>query len=119
MCVMGEYLFVYGTLKRGHYNHHFLERAQFVDEAATFEPHWHMYSMGAFPVVVNGSRKIPGELYLCKYANTLRDVDRLEGNPFMYCREKILVETKSGLLYEAWMYVYKGATDQLHMVEEW
>ena len=70
-------IFVYGTLKRGHYNHKLLEtsNATFVDNFTT-EARYTMYNVG-FPVVCpNGTTSIYGELY---EVNNPFKIFRLEG----------------------------------------
>jgi len=74
-------VFVYGTLKRGHYNHCLLKNAKFLGEA-TLGGEFDMYSLGSFPALVpcdgEESPKIHGEVYEVD-EETLRRLDRLEG----------------------------------------
>ena len=44
-------MFIYGTLKRGGSNHHYMEGQQFVDVAQT-QPAYRLYDMGGFPGMV-------------------------------------------------------------------
>jgi gamma-glutamylcyclotransferase (GGCT)/AIG2-like uncharacterized protein YtfP len=44
-------IFVYGTLKKGRSNHHYLENQLFVGSAMT-EPRYRLYDMGGFPGLV-------------------------------------------------------------------
>lgn len=92
-------LFVYGTLKRGQPNHHFLAGALFLGEDQT-RPEFTMYDLGAFPgVVAGGSSSISGELYELD-DSTLARVDRLEGHPSFYERtSNILVSGRTCWIY--------------------
>ena len=86
-----HYVFVYGTLKRGQHNHRLLAgRARYVATVQT-APAFTMRSLGGFPGVVRGgSTAISGEIYMVDDA-TLEDLDRLEGHPDFYERQKIQI----------------------------
>jgi len=85
-------LFVYGTLKRGFHNHHYLLGANFKTAATTVEK---------FPMVARGipylfntpgeGTNIIGEIYEITDINMLRAMDRLEGHPDWYRRSPIKV----------------------------
>jgi len=82
-------LFVYGTLKRGHGNHHLLQYSKFIAEVET-EPEFRLYS-GGIPYLIHDPKhgySVSGELYKVDY-HTLMRVDRLEGHPDHYKRTKI------------------------------
>ncbi|MCD4807421.1 MAG: gamma-glutamylcyclotransferase [Methanococcoides sp.] len=93
-----NFLFVYGTLKKGHKNHHLLDGASFVSENCT-EDKFQMLDMGDFPSVVkeNPVSSIVGELFSVD-DSTLSAIDRFEGKWF--CREKVLLKDSC----VAWMY---------------
>jgi len=57
-------LFVYGTLKRGGCNHHYMAGQQFVSEAVT-QPGYRLYDLGGYPGMVEaeGELSIEGELW--------------------------------------------------------
>lgn len=101
---MRDYLFVYGTLKRGYGNHRYLEGASFIGEGETVEE-YEMYDCGV-PIVCKGRRvsKVKGELYEVD-EGVLRRVDELEGHPYCYCRKRVRVEV-GGKEYDAWMYFW-------------
>lgn len=89
-------VFVYGTLKKGFGNHHWMELAggKFVSEAVLNGAK--MYSCKYYPAIVLEEGSVKGELY------TIEDIaplDRLEGYPRLYNRS--LVHTTEG---EAWVY---------------
>ena len=69
-------VFVYGTLRKGEVNHHFLEDAEFCGfyDLEGYE----MFNVGAFPFAVPGEGRIKGEVYECDPA-TLATLDLLEG----------------------------------------
>ncbi len=105
-----NHLFVYGTLKRGFSNHHFLKGARYLGPAMTLE-RYALYSSD-YPLVVKEKAftRIKGELYLVDHP-ALKRIDTLEGHPDIYYREKILVELDSltpanSRIIEAWIYFY-------------
>jgi gamma-glutamylaminecyclotransferase len=80
-----EYVFIYGTLKRGERNHRLLAGEQFVREAVT-EPLYRLYDCGAYPALVEDTangRAVRGEVYRVGPA-TLRQLDDLEAAPHLY-----------------------------------
>lgn len=89
-------VFVYGTLKQGFSNHHWMLEAggKLICEASLFG--FEMYSLGAFPAAVPGIGRIEGEVYEVEDISIL---DTLEGYPHFYNRT--LAETQEGL---AWVY---------------
>lgn len=99
-------VFVYGSLKSGFGNHHFLQdaEAEFLGTTYTKSTDFLMFSFGAFPAVVKneeyGYGAIEGELYMVD-ALTMFKLDMLEGNGTFYTREKI--ELDDGNM--AWMYL--------------
>jgi len=95
-----SYVFVYGTLKRGHSNHnHYLGQARFVGAART-EPLYVMRSLGGFPGVTRGgTTAVTGEIFEVTNAE-LANLDRLEGHPDFYRRQLISV---SGILVYAYL----------------
>jgi gamma-glutamylcyclotransferase (GGCT)/AIG2-like uncharacterized protein YtfP len=90
-------VFVYGTLLRGQPNHRLLERAMFIGEACT-EARFALVDMGPFPAMTGGgATRIVGELYAVD-ASTLSALDRLEGHPRFYRRQRIRIEN-AGVAY--------------------
>lgn len=106
-----QYVFVYGTLKKGFYNH-----KGRLDGSAGYSKFIKkdsvdgiMYDLGAFPAAVlydsnefsnpNERMHIHGEIYEIDN-NVLKKLDQLEGYPTFYNRSKII--THSGI--EAWIY---------------
>ena len=99
-------VFVYGTLKRGHGNHHFLRGQTFLGEDVIKGK---MFSLGAFPCVSMATQEqtIHGEVYEVD-DNSLARMDRLEGHPTFYKRE--LVQTGGGVA--AWVYLINSAQSE-------
>lgn len=97
-----QYLFVYGSLKRGFGNDVFLQDSTFVMTTTTKEK-YDMVSFGSFPAVVKSPQKyhIEGELYVVSMEKILEEVDLLESNGTFYKRELVLVD---GILNGVWMY---------------
>jgi gamma-glutamylcyclotransferase (GGCT)/AIG2-like uncharacterized protein YtfP len=112
---MNHLVFVYGSLKRGYGNHYILDRsAKFVARTRTVGRSYYMVSFGPFPAVMKipSSFKeefynIEGEVYEVD-EQTLMSLDALEGNGYLYTREK--VGLASG--HTAWMYILNGYTDE-------
>jgi gamma-glutamylcyclotransferase (GGCT)/AIG2-like uncharacterized protein YtfP len=110
-------VFVYGTLKRGHCNHHLLKDARFVSKAKTTSVH--VMLDGGFPYVSQATKKGPfsgqvhGEIFEVD-AKTLSRLDSLEGyrpeNPAAshYLRLPVEVKPVSELngnnVERVWMY---------------
>lgn len=109
---MGEKLFVYGTLKRGYGNHHYLSESEFLGKAIT-KKRYALYSDGIpFLVKEPPVSRIKGELYEVD-SETLENVDLLEGHPSVYRREKIVVILEDGREVEAWAYFYPHPRGEL------
>jgi len=103
-------VFVYGTLKRGFPNHHYMAGARFLGEARTVE---------RYPLVVGNQwftpylmpepgvgHRVKGEVWEVPEA-MLPSLDELESVhlPTGYRRQRIEVEMASGGLHEAWVYL--------------
>jgi len=104
-------VFVYGSLKRGEYNHALLREVEFRGEART-ERQFRLYALPFFPALVRDDedpQSIVGEVYAVSDM-TLRILDRLEANGRLYQRELIPVDGLESpherLL--AWAYLYLG-----------
>lgn len=72
-------LAVYGSLKAGFHNHHYLKNAVFVGEFVT-EPEYMMYSFHTFPAVTKGGTcGIHCEVYKISDQKTIDNINILEG----------------------------------------
>ena len=83
-------LFVYGSLKRGEENHHFLEGQTFLAEVVTVAK-YRLYSLGRYPGLVHDvehGQNIHGELWSVAHGK-LEALDEFEGSPDHYRREPI------------------------------
>ncbi len=98
---------VYGSLKRGFYNHRLLERSRFM--ATGTVAGFTMYSLGAFPMIVEGTGSVAVELYEVD-RQTLAALDRLEGFPSFYQRQIVTAQTDCCPV-EAW--IYHGKPEQV------
>ncbi len=107
-----EKLFVYGTLKKGYRNHHYLSGSRFLGKAVTKEK-FALYA-DSVPFLVKSPpiSKVKGELYEVD-SRTLRNVDALEGHPRVYRRERITVILEDGREAEAWAYFYPSPRGRL------
>ena len=90
-------VFVYGTLKRGETNHHWLAGASWQGETELNGVVLH--DLGPFPMAVIGAGQIRGEVYAL--ANGLARLDELEGYPRLYDRQ--LLSLADGR--RAWVYL--------------
>src|SRR5579871_2206546 len=82
---MSTILFVYGSLKRGQSNHHYMAGQEFLCSVTT-APLYRLYDWGPYPALVewpeNGTA-IEGELWRIDEA-TLARIEHLEEAPILY-----------------------------------
>lgn len=97
-------LFVYGTLKKGSRNHHYLRNNDFLGKGITEERY--KYNNEGLPKVIKtgNNKKIKGELYRVN-KDKLKLIDTLESHPLIYKREKINIISKD-IIKKAWCYFY-------------
>lgn len=121
-----EYMFAYGTLKRGYHNHkRLLGNSKFLGRAHSVEKNFRLYANG-IPFLIEaanswGGNQIIGELYEVS-PETLARCDRLEGHPLMYCREKHLFDLDSRpspAAFEAWVYIYQHPERFINNLRDW
>lgn len=94
-------VFVYGTLKRGQRNAHFMQGAEFLGQHST-DKIYSMYEFEDYPAVCErGSHPIRGEVYHID-DRQFRMLDDLEWYPHFY--QRIEIPTSWG---DAWMYIVK------------
>src|SRR4051812_16582087 len=73
------HVFVYGSLKRGFRNHHFLETSRFIGPGTTRRD-FDLLDLGYFPAMIKGGGfAIRGEVFMVD-RRTLKSLDWLEGN---------------------------------------
>lgn len=88
---MNPRVFVYGTLKRGRANHHWLAGQRFIAEART-QPLYRLHDMGGYPGMIRAEKglSIAGEIWEVDEAGLAR-LDELEdvaGGEY----ERVLIE---------------------------
>ena len=103
-----NYVFVYGSLKSGFGNNGFLSNSKLIGAAITLDEDYSMISLGGFPGVIYGKKRIEGEVYQVD-EEVFKSLDRLEGNGHFYKRElteTILLDNPGGgKNHKAWIYV--------------
>ncbi len=101
-----ELIFVYGTLKRGFYNHHYLENEKFLGEAMTLYKYALYRNRIPFLQQSPPVSNVYGEVYEVS-SETLKVIDVLEGHPLFYRRLKApVVLLDSGERVDAWIYFF-------------
>lgn len=99
------FLYVYGTLRKGRANHHYLDGAKYLGEYITDNNYTLIVSGLPFLVKRKGAG-VKGELYQVT-PDMIREIDKLEGVPSFYKRELIHVTSfETGQTAEAYTYVH-------------
>lgn len=102
-----EKVFVYGTLMRRRSNHFYMKRdgIRFLGKgkASGFA----LYNVTPYypGAVKEEGETVLGEIYEVPEEH-MGNLDRLEGNGFLYQREKAEIELESGEKVQAWIYVW-------------
>ena len=99
-----HFVFVYGTLRKGQGNNSLLSNSKFIDEVVTEENLSLFVSGLPYMIKREGGRGVIGELYAVN-EETLSALDRLEGHPTFYKRERI--KLRDGV-DEVWAYIFQG-----------
>lgn len=87
-----NYVFVYGTLKRSHYNHPHVEKSLFLGNA---QVKGELINIGPFPALLGKKdddskpKWVSGEVYIVDN-ETLAQLDRLEGEGSLYHRKSTI-----------------------------
>ena len=85
-------LFVYGTLRKKDIRSSFLENSKYLGEFVT-QPKYSLYNLGSFPAITkDGDTAIVGEVYEINDADTLYQIDLIEGHPNFYTRLPIDID---------------------------
>ena len=96
-------VFVYGTLRQGEDNHHYLLESEYLGQYETTAD-YSLYNLGEYPGLIKGHQSIVGEVYRIS-SEVLEKLDILEDIPNEYRRESL--DTPFGL---AWIYLYQKST---------
>lgn len=100
-----NFLFVYGTLRRGHRDNPLLSAATFSGAAETVE-HYALCLMNAKPLVTKRPVSlITGEAYSVS-DELLKTIDRVAGHPSTNKRELVSIRLENGQVVDAWLYFY-------------
>lgn len=104
-------LFVYGTLRQGQENY-WLMRGNTVSEVSATIEQMALYSLRAYPMMVEGEGRVYGELITLHprvYSRLLTDLDQLEGyspdRDSRFRRVERCVRTEVGSTLLAWVYL--------------
>jgi len=107
---------VYGSLREGLGNHEVLNGAPKIAETFT-GPEFKMISLGGFPGVLPGDKKVKVEVYQVDDEETKIGLDRLEGYPDFYDRKEVKLENGD----KAWIYIlnerYKELDKKEHITD--
>jgi len=119
---MSNYVFVYGSLKKGFYNHDLIgdPTNSFITEGKTLDKYI-MISMGSFPAIFKNpypmsertakyENRISGEVYQVS-DETLQRLDMLEGVPSFYKRITDYIEYENNKVIQAYVYVLANPRD--------
>jgi gamma-glutamylcyclotransferase (GGCT)/AIG2-like uncharacterized protein YtfP len=115
---MRSYLFVYGTLKRGGSRHWILKDFSFLGHALA--KGFVLYNLGPYPAMVYGDGVVYGEVYEVS-EEILRELDWVEGTPFLFRRELIEVVLENHTPLRAHTYLYNRKVEGASLVPsgEW
>ena len=114
---MKKFLFIYGSLKRGFSLSFLLKGAQFVSEGYINGPYRLYFHEGGYPCLLSGKFQrslIKGEIYLITSKTMLQEIDRVEGHPFEYRRERVSMISANPNLGTALIgetYIYQSHED--------
>ena len=113
-----EYLFVYGTLKKGEKSHFFLKNAQFLGRARLSG--FNLYNLGEYPGIKRGSGVVIGEVYALD-KELLKIIDEYEEEGKEYKRTCVEVEMENGRNLKVWIYEYLGYVEKKQLIKsgEW
>ncbi len=106
--IFEQFLFVYGSMKRGCPNHRRVQNSEYIGTYHTIG-YYTMYadSSNQFPYVVEDEKRysIRGELYKITKQENFDAIDQLEGVPDFYRKKQVSVINKNGHRISAWIYL--------------
>lgn len=99
-------LAVYGTLRKGWGNHGLISRGNTEEVGRGRTVGLHTLTASGIPFVKKngGTHRVVVEVFQVNDADTLRDLDGLEGHPRWYKREIEQIELEDGSIVDAWLY---------------
>lgn len=109
-----EYLFVYGSLKKGFDNHNLLSKYTKRIGKSITKDKFAMYedSFGNYPYLTTKPiYRIHGELYLIFRKELIEKLDQFEGVPEYFIRKKIFVKSHKGMI-SAYVYMQQNVKIQ-------
>lgn len=102
-----QYIFVYGTLKKGCSNHIHMKHYPYIARAWTRLSKFVMIKEGNVPAVFfdpsDDGKGIQGEVYRVP-SSDVKYLDQFEQNTKLYKRRKVFVTTEDGEDLKGWMY---------------
>lgn len=126
---MHEYLFVYGTLKRGQRNPFQARLAAQADYIGEGRVNGRLYRVAAYPGFIcdaSSRSQVSGSLYRLREAETtLQWLDEHERcskrfpEPREYLRQRVTVRLASGESLNAWTYCYNRSVKSLKRIARW
>lgn len=114
----GNLVAVYGTLRSGYGNNHLLYGSDLLDSGYTVEK-LRMTCQG-IPYVLSGEHEDGNNLKVEVYNvpdSDMADLDRLEGHPDWYVREKTKVHLDCGITVDAWLYFNNSFDDNTYYAD--
>lgn len=113
------YVFVYGSLKKGYYNHHFLDKSKFIKKAYLKNYTLYYDYNKKYPSLydVDNGYLVSGEIYEINY-DILNELDILEEVGILYKRVNVNISD-----YNCYLYVSLKKEDNLvavkNNIQEW
>ncbi len=100
-------VFVYGTLRKGHGNHHVIKEV--MDKMIGKGYLYGTVNYSGLPrLKLDGLDMVKGEVYELKDEEGLIPLDQLEGHPYCYERKEVRVNMGVGGREKVFVYEYKG-----------
>jgi len=96
-------VFVYGTLRKGLTFGDALDRAELLGNGETKDKFGFFHYRYPAALIMSSDVHIKGELYLVD-AETLKDLDAIEGHPEFYRRRPVYIRMEDGTETNAYMY---------------
>ena len=105
------YFFAYGSLKKGYFFGHLMDKHQFMGEALLEGSYQMFLHPDGFPYIIpskSADKQVHGELYRLTSNDVIADLDLLEGHPGEYTRTDCTVKASNNHRYNAFVYVFNA-----------